>query len=428
MKFTSRGDKADSVIRSYVDMAVEEIRKAIPDVKAVVIYGGYGRGEGSVIASNNRVKPANDFDTYVITESKVDSELLDEIARRTAKRWGTNGIPFNFFDKTWNFDDNFYLDLKCLTLGELKKLFPMVRYYELRNASNVVYGDPKVLELIPDYKIEDIPLSEGARLILNRMTHVVEYLSTYGRHNDLTLSFFCAKAYWDCACALLLLNGKYSPSYRKRMEDFYKCYKEDFQELAERLPDFHEKVKKYILWKLDSFNGLPEKNAVNFWYQTRNDILEVAKYFFSKFLNKRINNIDDLSKAILNMGSKYYEPYGEYYVKYNYGLDSRGLVKVLSRLLPWRFKSLYFLRIFKNKSLYPRMFLSKQGPDLVIFASMPYVMFALDYGFNINKEYFDKAKKLLSKVYPVNIKNYLWEDLSQCYADAYVLFYLMKIV
>ncbi|MBI2110048.1 hypothetical protein HYT58_02670 [Candidatus Woesearchaeota archaeon] len=115
-------------------------------------------------------------------------------------------------------------------------------------------------------------------------------------------------------------------------------------------------------------------------------------------------------------------------MKYNLGFESKIFARFLGMLLPWRFKFLYFLRILKNKGFYPRIFLSKQGPDLVIFASMIHVMSALDHGFHIDKKHFDKAVQMLKRVYPIRIKNYLWEDLSQAYADAYVLFHLMKIV
>ncbi len=424
-KYTALGIEVDNEVQKQLDIVSEEINKNIKDVKSIIIYGGFGRGEGSVKKVNDKYYPANDFDVYVITEKKADGDLLDNIARKVAKRLGSKGIEFNKFDKNWSFEDNFYLDLKCLTLNELKKLVPMVRYYELRNSSNIFYGE-EVRNLIPDYKTDDIPLGEGFRFLFNRMTHLVEYFSTEGKHNDIVLSFFCVKAYIDSCTALLLLNKKYSPFYKKRMEDFYECYKTDFPDLYKKLPDLHEKIKKYTLWKLN-FNGeLPEKDVVKFWMQTRKDFLEVVKYFISRFTKKEIKNTDDLSKAVVNLGKEQYLPYSKFYLKNEFGIKSNKLAFIASKLIPYRFKQLYFKRLIKERKFYPRILLNKRSPDTIIFGAAPYILFALNEDLTLNKENFDKGFETLRKVYPTKAKT--WEELSQDYADAYVLFYLMKIV
>ena len=91
-----------------------------------------------------------------------------------------------------------------------------------------------------------------------------------------------------------------------------------------------------------------------------------------------------------------------------------------------RFKYLFFLRILKEKKAYFKIFLNKSSPDTIIFGAVPYILFGVDDDLHINKENFENGLNVLKKVYPTNAKN--WEELSQDYADAYVLFYLMKIV
>ena len=424
MKYTPAGEKVDREIQKYVDIAVEEILKKVPDALSIIIYGGYGRGEGSYFLKKGKVMPVNDFDTYVITEKPAEPEVLDAAADNFAKRLGIKGIPFKSFDKTWNFDQNFYLDLKCLTTSQLKKLFPMIRYYELRNATNVVYGKD-TRTFIPDFKKSDVPLSEGARILMNRMTHLVEYFSTEGKHDPLTLSFFCTKAFIDSCTALSLLSKRYEPSYLRRMDNFVKNYEKDFPELAKKLPDLPKKVKKYTEWKM-KINGLPEKNIEKLWLDARHNITEVAKYFVGRMLGKRIETLDELSDAIASMGKTYYRPYAEHFSKTNLKIRNNLITSVLSLGIHWYFKVLYFLRILKNKRPYLRIFTNKSAPDLQIMAAMVHILHSLDRHMKIDSKNFSKGLNELRKVYPA--KAIKWEDLSQEYADAYVLFYLQKIV
>ncbi len=423
--YTAKGKAVDAKVQEKLDIVIDEIKKNIPDALSVIIYGGFGRGEGSVRLEKDDAVPANDFDMYVITQKKTADEILDGIAERSAKRMGRRGIDFHSFSKEQTFKDNFYVDLKCLTTDELKKLFPMIRYYELKYATNLLYGED-TRNLIPNYKATDIPLAEGARILLNRLTHLAEYLSTEGKHDDEVLAFFCSKAYIDSATALLLLNRKYVPSYKGRAQVFYDCYEKDFADLAKKLPDLHKKVKKYTDWKINFDGSLPEKDITKFWMNARNDALEVAKYFFSKYLHKNITTIDELHMAIRTMGKTYYKPYAYYYLKYRIGWTPNFLQNILVTLLPYNFKWKYHQRLKEQHKKYSRTLHAAYGTDVMVFSVVPYVLMALNNDFSLNKEYFSKAKECLAEIYPTNATT--WEQLSQDYADAYVLFFLLKIV
>ena len=208
------------------------------------------------------------------------------------------------------------------------------------------------------------------------------------------------------------------------MEDFYECYKTDFPELYNKLPDLHEKIKKYTLWKLN-YKGQPEEDIVKFWFETRKDFIEVVKFFMSRFTNKKIESLDDLSNAIINLGKEQYLPYSKFFLKNNLNISSKFISLIVSKLIPIRFKQLYFQRLLKENEFYPRILINKSSPDLIIFASTPYILFGLNEDFTINQN-FEKGLKTLRKVYPTKAKN--WEQLSQDYANSYILFYLMKIV
>ena len=68
-----------------------------------------------------------------------------------------------------------------------------------------------------------------------------------------------------------------------------------------------------------------------------------------------------------------------------------------------------------------------------MFTSMLYLLYAADGRGKINKEYLVKARKYLAKTYPLTRTKtqntlILWEETRQDFADAFVLFSLMKIV
>lgn len=415
--------KGDDQVQAQMDLANSIVLERIKGVKSIMLYGGFGRGEGSGRFIDGKFFPANDYDVYVITEERIEDEYIEEVAREVAAKWDKKGITLEVFDKNQTLGDNFYYDFKCLTVDQLKTLFPMLRYYELKNSSTIVWGED-LRYLIPDYKIEEIPGAEGARVLLNRMTHMVEYMSLDGKHDPEMLKYFVAKAYIDACTALLILSKKYVPTYFGRMQVFKETFKTDFPELYQKIPYFSDRVVEATSWKLDLDRGV-SLSDLEYWHQARKDMYEVSKYFFSKFTGKEILDVDDLSDVIRGMKKEYYEPYGYWLLKLR-GFDNKTIPKFMRMSLPYYFKYKYFLRVRDQvKKNYFKMLYSSSGPDLVIFSAMPYVLFSLKED-SVDKEMLFKGKEVLSSVYPVKGED--WETISQDYANAYVAFFLQKIV
>ena len=159
MKFTYAGEYANRKIQDYLEIIKEEIIKNVPDVKSIIVGGGFGRGEGSVEVVGKRVIPINDFDLFIITKKEIEETILNEAANNAIKKLGIKnaGLEFYEFDRE-KYSNTFYVDLKNLTIKKLKKLLPPVRYYELRNASTVI-SRKDYWDLMPDYKLEDLHLT-----------------------------------------------------------------------------------------------------------------------------------------------------------------------------------------------------------------------------------------------------------------------------
>src|SRR3989344_4902752 len=415
--------KGDDQVQTQMDLANKIVLERIRGVRSIILYGGFGRGEGSGRFIDGKFFPANDYDVYVITDKRIDNGYIEEVARLVAAKWNKKGITLEIFDKKQTLGDNFYYDFKCLTVDQLKTLFPMLRYYELKNSSVVVWGED-LRYLIPDYKVKDIPIAEAARVLLNRMTHLVEYMSLDGKHDPEMLKYFVAKAYIDACTALLILSEKYAPTYFKRMQIFKETYKKDFSELYSLIPHLVDRVVEATTWKLDLDRDI-NLSDLEYWHQARKDMYEIAKYFFSKFTGKEIREINDLSNVILNMRKEYYEQYGYWFLKLR-GIDNKLIPKVMRFSLPYYFKYKYFLRVKEqiNKDYY-KIFYSSSGPDLVIFSALPYILFSLKEE-GVDKEMFMEGRMILSSIYPV--KGNDWASISQDYANAYVAFFLQKIV
>ena len=234
--------------------------------KALILLGGYGRGEGSpMIGPNGEELPFNDYDLIVVTDS------LDPLLKRALKK----------LEKELSEQVGLPVDLYPYLSSALPKCEFSLLNYELRYGHRVIRGDKKILDAMPAYPHDAIPLSEGTRLLMNRGKLLLDIKRRLARPDTLTheerqrflkFLFKADLAFGDCA---LLLRGAYDLSYvvkRHRLpetdlsglensRDFVSAYSRaiDFKERADFKPldnsnihlQFDETVRRYeyfFLW------------------------------------------------------------------------------------------------------------------------------------------------------------------------------------
>ena len=55
-------------ISSDLDLITQIILNKFTNIESIVLAGGFGRGEGSVLIVDNDIQPINDYDIYIITK------------------------------------------------------------------------------------------------------------------------------------------------------------------------------------------------------------------------------------------------------------------------------------------------------------------------------------------------------------------------
>lgn len=421
MKYTT-SKEADKKVEEDLRIIVEEIIKSIPDTISIFLTGGFARGEGPVKKIKGKFFPYNDYDIQIVCKNKISKDKIDMISTKISRTLGYNGIAifYPFKKEEQKMKENFYVDLKSYIPNELKKLLPRIRNYELKNNSLLIYGED-VRFLIPDYKINEIPLSEGAKLLLDRMSQMIEYYSTNKKYDSEFLTYIIQQTYAACCTSLLLLNKKYQIGYEKSMKILKENYKRDFPELYYEMPNLDKKIEQFIKWKINP-QKLPNKDVKKEWFIAKKNILEVAKYFFSRFLNKDVRNVERLSENILNMRNEFYGPYLKWIIKDKIKIDF-NYYKLFLPFVSLVLKYKYYKRLRKFGINMPKVIFGK-SPDLVIFSSLIYILNSINEN-NIDNLELKKGKEILNSVYPCKEDN--WEKISLDYANAYIIFFLQKL-
>ena len=424
MKYTV-SKKADKKVEEDMKIICEEVLKKIKEVKSIILTGGFSRGEGPIKKEMGKFFPYNDYDIQIITGKKISKEELDKISIEISKKLCYRGIEnfYPFRKEEQKMKENFYIDMKCDSISDLKKLLPRIRTYELKNNSKILYGED-FRKLIPNYNLNDISLSEAAKLLLDRMSQMIEYYSTENKHEKEFLSYIIQQAYAACCTSLLMLKGKYQIGYKKSMEILKENYKKDFPEIYEKIPNLSNKIEQFVKWKINP-QKLPSEDVEKEWFIAKESIIEVSKFFFERFLNKKIENVNDLAKAVLKMRKEFYSPYIKEAIKRRVKIPSfadKIVLSILNKLTSIWFRHKYNQRL-KDLKVYFKTNCS--SPELVIFSSLIYLIDSIKKGNKIEEDILTKGKSLLDKVYPSKGEN--WEQISLDYANAYIAFFLQKI-
>ncbi len=212
-RFTLDGDRAlEDRLERTCQRVLSGVRGLVPPEKleALMLGGGYGRGEGGVLRDAAGDWPYNDLEFYVairgnrhVNEARFGRalEVLGEILTHLA---------------------DVEVEFKITSLAELRAQPVSMFSYDLFAGHRLLWGEPsRLFGCAHHLRAEQIPLSEATRLLMNRGTGLLlareklaaESLTSADAdfvHRNI------AKACLACGDAVLTARGLYDWSCRER--------------------------------------------------------------------------------------------------------------------------------------------------------------------------------------------------------------------
>lgn len=178
-------------------------------VAALVLAGGYGRGEGGVFrpAEAGRAELYNDLEFFVFVRDRATAAAL----AAWCHRWERDGTAELGLD----------VEFKRLPADVLASAEPTMFYFDLLQGHRVVWGDAGILANAPAALRDParIPLSEPVRLLFNRGSGLLFARWRLAERPDDADGFVernHAKARLALADAVLAAAGRHDGSCRER--------------------------------------------------------------------------------------------------------------------------------------------------------------------------------------------------------------------
>jgi len=402
MRYTT-SKKADEKIEEDMRKIKEIIVEKLNPI-SIILFGGFGRGEGSYEVvkekGKSKIRPLNDYDLYVVTKKKIPDKKLEEIGRKCSKAIEKGGCEFvEDYKEVYDKNKYFHVDLRWLDYNKLGKMKNINRTYELKYGSSVIYGED-VRKRINDVKI---PISEAFRYLINPACHLLLVMDErrlkgkWQKDERFYAQHHITKAELACASSLIISQGKFKASYSETVKEFNKIYGKQFPGLGRRI---NEALRLKLRYK-------KIKNLKKRWFQARDDLLFVLRHISKKHLDIEAKDMRELIKKLdKKLPYVYFTPY-------------LPLPYFLAKLA---FPAQYFLNIlYFKRTHYFNSLLSWKDVGLKIYFSAFLLLYALD-----NKVLLEDAYLYIKSFSKIRGKT--WKDLRIALLYGFDRYYSQKIV
>jgi len=164
------------------------------------------------------------------------------------------------------------LDFAAVYEKYFRRLPHHIFTYELRAFAKIVWGEPGVLAMIPEFTPDRIQREDAWRMLCNRMIEhlqfVVDLLNGTTQLSP-RLHYATIKLFLDMGTSYLVFANAYEPTYRGRAERLELLAKQELQNRAApfRLKEFAILVANCTTWKLAG-GEMPPDLRPEFWRES----------------------------------------------------------------------------------------------------------------------------------------------------------------
>lgn len=199
--------------------AVERMLACWPPVPVAVVAGGsVGREEHTILLRDGRARVLGDAEFFLICSTAQATRkfrgVLDSLAAEIEMQLADRAIDC-------------CITCSALSLDILRNMSPHILAFELRRTAKVLWGDPKILGLIPPFGATSIPKWDAWRSVSNRMIEQLDYVDALwngDRSRLVELVYWSLKIQLELATLVLLFSGVYRPTYRERAEELKRLH------------------------------------------------------------------------------------------------------------------------------------------------------------------------------------------------------------
>jgi hypothetical protein len=295
--YTVYGDSAfDKKISTDMELVSKSILSVIPcdDIAAIILGGGYGRGEGGVVIKGNSMSLYNDYDMFLVTndisknKKKEYAEKVFEISEKLGEQIGVD-VDFG--------------PLK--NISELRKMPFTLMYYELKEGHKVIYGDKNILDNLPLYSIGNLPTTEALNLMLNRGVGLMlagERLKNKkpSQEDNEFIERNIFKAIMAAGDIFLMSEKNYSYSYVDRLNSI-ESFKDDPILLEDGFIDYYKMSINYKLQPENNFELLKER-----YLYTLKTFKKFYLFIFNYYWKSDFDNFTGYYKLLKTNGAAEY--------------------------------------------------------------------------------------------------------------------------
>lgn len=217
-----------------IGIEVAKCLKNFPDIVAALLMGSCSRGEETYfINSNGEKELLSDYEMLIIIKDKSDCSDCDKALMVLAEQLKAQSSSY-CFELEWSYKKK----------SELRRLDKRFIFFEAKECSKIIYGNPKVLELFPRITLKNLNYCELDTIIVHRLYHV---LRDTGISDEKYAKYLIARNTLDIPSVVLPLEGVLVSTYKKRIEMFLKLPESEFisEGLKKRLEDYLEMKKNY---------------------------------------------------------------------------------------------------------------------------------------------------------------------------------------
>jgi len=224
--YSARGSAAfDRRVEEQLGRVIESVCRLCPDLAALILVGGYARGEGTPLHLSESETPFNDYDLIVVTRGWLQGRRhglrrrIDLLAEKLTVELGIA------------------VDLHVESVSHLRRLPPTLFNIEAIHGHRVLWGDRDIMKCAPAHPIEAVPRVEAARLLLNRGALLLhqKYAYRYFGHRDdprFRTGKFVLKAHLAMGDALLIAASRYDVHYSVKRRRIVEPFGVDSPELT----------------------------------------------------------------------------------------------------------------------------------------------------------------------------------------------------